>query len=91
MRTLHRQLDSAGVKLLCNGFRYDVRGSAMSRTPMGTRAYRLNPHKQHLTGADLVYIFDPTDDADAIVTVEEQEAYFKKYLDEAGIARPPGL
>lgn len=85
LKKLHKKLDVLGIKLLCNGCRRDVRPSRMSiDMGGGTLAYK------HVLGRkptenDLVNIFDPTDDLESIVSVEEQDEYYKQWLRSIGI------
>jgi hypothetical protein len=82
---LHKKLDDLGVKLLCNGFRRDVRPSRMSLDMGdGIIAYK---HRLGVrpTAKDKVNIFDPTDDIDWLGTVKEQEDFYREWLQSIGI------
>jgi hypothetical protein len=75
---LHKQLDSLGLKLLCMGYRYDVRPSGIALSMgHGTLAYLL---KLGEPATQLANIFDPTDEAEAVVSYEEQKFYYMKWI-----------
>ena len=75
---LHKQLDSLGLKLLCMGYRYDVRPSGMAMSMgYGTLAYI---HKLGEPATELVNVFDSTDEVDAVVSFEEQISYNMKWI-----------
>jgi len=75
---LHKQLDSLGLKLLCMGYRYDVRPSRMGLSMgHGTLAY---VHKLGEPATQLVNIFDSTDEVEAVVSCEEQKSYYMKWI-----------
>ena len=75
---LHKQLDSLGLKLLCMGYRYDVRPSGMAMSMgHGTLAYI---HKLGEPATELVNVFDSTDEVDAVVSFEEQISYNMKWI-----------
>ncbi|MBL0741391.1 hypothetical protein [Chryseolinea lacunae] len=68
------------TKILCNGARYDVYPSRMSRLMgKGTNAYVLIIGKQALE-ENLVDIFEPAD-LDKIGTVQQQRNYYNAWLD----------
>jgi hypothetical protein len=79
MQSLHGMLDALDMKLLCNGFRYDVYPSGMAldmgHGMMACKMVKGQPAKE------LVNIIDPTDDIDAIVSVDEQKAFRREWLD----------
>jgi len=78
MQTLHQLLHSHGLKLLCNCFRYDVYPSGMSLDMgHGIKAYKMEMGR---SARQLVDIFDPTNDPDAIVTPEEQKAFRSEWV-----------
>jgi hypothetical protein len=75
---LHKRLDSLGLKLLCMGYRYDVRPSRMALSMgHGTLAYI---HKLGEPATELVNIFDSTDEVEAVVSCEEQKSYYMKWI-----------
>jgi hypothetical protein len=78
-QNLHKQLDALGLKLLCMGYRYDVRpsGMALSMGP-GIAVYILRLGEPAF---ERVNIFDPTDEEDAVVSYEEQQAFLCKWAD----------
>jgi hypothetical protein len=77
MQKLHTILDTEGIKLLCNAFRYDVYPSKMSISMgQGTKAYKMVMGKP---ATELVNIFDPTEDLEAIVTYEKQVEFVKEW------------
>jgi hypothetical protein len=78
MRKLHGALDSRNMKLLCNGFRYDVHPSGMSISMgQGIKAYKLVMGQP---GTELLNIFDATDRLDLIGTVEDQKKYYEEWM-----------
>jgi hypothetical protein len=79
LQKLHEKLDALSFKLLCNGCRYDVYPSRMSLDMGGgVKAYKLELGKP---GKDMVDIFDPTEDINAVRSVAEQKAYRQKWLE----------
>lgn len=82
MRNLQVMLDQDKIKLLCNCFRFDMRPSRMSHSMGGgLLAYKLI---LGIPGKDRFNIFEPTDDADAIVSQKEQDEYYRKWLNSLG-------
>ena len=76
---LHKILDTLNLKLLCMGYRYDVRPSGMALSMgHGTLAYIC---KLGEPATEMVNIFDSTDEADAIVSYEEQLLYKLRWID----------
>jgi hypothetical protein len=76
---LHRQLDGLDIKLLCQGYRYDVRPSGMALDMgHGILAYIM---KLGRPATELVNIFDSTDNVADIVSYNEQQSYFGKWID----------
>jgi hypothetical protein len=79
LRKLHEEFDKMGIKLMCNGFRKDVRPSAMSLDMGGGRKAYL-----HVLGErnrpTIVDIFDATDNLNALGTVAESEEYYVLWL-----------
>ncbi len=79
MKKLHKKLDEDGIKLLCNCFRYDVRGTGMSvQMSGGVSAYKFTLGEEIPT---ILNILDSIEDASAIATLDEQEKYFLKWLE----------
>ena len=80
---IRETFEKDGYKILCNGARYDVYPSQMSRQMgKGLKAYKLTIGKQ-ATEKDLVDIFDPTDAA-RIGTVEQQKKYYDDWIKSLG-------
>src|SRR6185295_2328470 len=76
---LHKRLDAQGLKLLCMGYRYDVRPSGMALSMgHGTRAYI---HRLGEPATELVDIFDSTDDEKTVVSYQEQMSYNLKWIE----------
>jgi hypothetical protein len=76
---LHQRLDAKVLKLLCMGYRYDVRPSGMALSMgHGTLAYKVHLGKP---ATEKVGIFDETEDENSIVTYEEQNIYYRKWFD----------
>ncbi len=71
-------LEKRKVYLLCNGSRYDVYPSNMSK--IGYKAYITKIGKPSLE-KDLVNIFDECIDRNYISTVQRQKEYNKKWMD----------
>lgn len=83
LMNLRRDLERAGVRVLCAGARCNVFPSGMSRSmSAGRKAYRLIMGHP-AAGRDLVDIFEPADEQD-LCTVEEQEAFFAAWLRSIG-------
>jgi hypothetical protein len=75
---LHKQLDEVGIKLLCQGCRYDVKPSGMSLSMgQGVVAYR---HEIAQPAIEKVNIFDATDDLNAIKPLEEKNKFFDTWI-----------
>lgn len=71
---LHKMLDKLELKLLCMGYRYDVRPSGMALSMgNGTVAYI---RKLGQSARELV-----TDEADAVVSYQEQLSFNAKWID----------
>jgi hypothetical protein len=67
------------LRILCNGCRYDVYPSRMSRQMgRGMKAYIMVLGKQ-ATESDLVGVFDSTDSS-RVKTVEDQKEYYTAWL-----------
>lgn len=82
MKDLQLLLDQSNIKLLCNAFRLDMRPSGMSISMGGgIKVYKLEMGKQ---AAELFDIFEPVDNADSIVTFEEQKSYYIRWLESLG-------
>jgi hypothetical protein len=82
MQDLHQVLDSHNIKLLCNAFRYDVHPTPMALSMgHGINAVKLIKGKK---ASELVNIFDPTDDIDAVVSVEDQKNYYLEWRKSLG-------
>jgi hypothetical protein len=77
---LRTELDKLGIKLLCNGSRIDAYPSRMSRDMGGAKKVYLLTMGQQGRLEDLVDIFDEAP-AERIGTVEEQKAFYRKWLD----------
>jgi hypothetical protein len=76
---LHQQLDAKQMKLLCMGFRYDVRPSGMALSMgHGTLAYKFRLGEPAF---EQVSIFDQTSDVEAVVGYDEQQLFFRKWVD----------
>ncbi|MEA5115910.1 MAG: hypothetical protein VB050_17990 [Geobacteraceae bacterium] len=80
---LRSELDKMGLKMLCNGSRIDAYPSRMSRDMGGARKVYLLRMGQQGRLEDLVELFDEAP-ADKIGTVEEQKAFYRKWLDSLG-------
>ena len=80
---LRSQLDKIGTKVICNGSRIDAHPSSMSRDMGGARKVYLLTMGQQGRLEDLVDIFGeaPTE---KIGTVEEQKAYYGRWLESLG-------
>lgn len=78
---IRRELEEEGIVLICNGASKDVFPSPMMRDMGdGDQAYRLkigSPARM----SDVVNIFDLDKDAFIVSTVDEQEMYYKEWLD----------
>jgi len=82
MQNLHSVLDGDEIKLLCNCFRYDIFPSRMALSMgQGVKAYKIILGKQ---AKELVDIFDSTSEIEAIVTVEEQQRFIRKWGESLG-------
>jgi hypothetical protein len=80
---LRKQLDKLGIKILCNGSRIDTHPSRMSRDMGGARkVYQLTMGQQGRL-EDLVDIFAEAP-AEKVGTVEEQKAFYSRWLDSLG-------
>lgn len=78
MQQLHEKLDENGIKLLCNCYRYDIRPSGMSLSMGGgAQGYKLILGQ---SAKELVNIFEPTFDIEAIVSVDEQKKFYRKWI-----------
>jgi hypothetical protein len=80
LEKLRRELELLNVKLMCNGARLDVYPS--SALIIGVKAYQLEFGKP-ATKDSLCNIFDPIDNVDKVATVDEQRAYWLKWLNDA--------
>lgn len=77
---IRETLDRNGLKILCNGARYDVYPSRMSRQmSMGIKAYVLVKGRQ-ASEKDLIGIFDEAEPA-RIGTIEQQRSYYNEWLE----------
>ncbi|RFM29271.1 hypothetical protein [Chitinophaga silvisoli] len=75
---LRRELELFEIKLMCNGARLDVYPS--SGMMIGINAYKLVLGKP-VTKENICKIFDPVDDVSIVATVDEQHAYYIKWLE----------
>ncbi len=80
---LRSQLDKMGVKMLCNGSRIDAYPSRMARDMGGAQRVYLLTMGQQGRLVDVVDIFGEAP-ADKVGTVEEQKAFYEKWLDSLG-------
>jgi len=72
-------LDDLGVKLLCNGARFDVTPSGMSRGMGGGRKAYIIRLGQPSLSSDLVDIFKYAE-SEKIGTVQDQKEFYKKWV-----------
>lgn len=80
---IRKELEKIGLLIICYGASRNVYPSGMSRSMgSGEKAYKLTFGKQALN-KDIVKIFDDGPDVDP-ATIEEQEAYFDKWLKSLG-------
>ncbi len=78
MQSLHRMLDSRNCKLLVNAFRFDIHPSRMALDMgVGIKAYKLVKGKP---ATELVNIFDPTEEIEAIVSFERQKEFYREWV-----------
>lgn len=82
LQELRSKLEEHGIKIICEGSRYDVYPSGMS--VIGFMAYETRMNEK---ATKMVYILDKTDKIEKIGTVKEQENYHKKWLESV---IPPG-
>src|SRR5579884_121271 len=86
LRAIRTELEQEGLLLICYGASRNVYPSSMMRSMgSGDRAYKLymgRPARQ----SDIVSIFDTGSDV-LPATVDEQEAYYKKWLSSLGGSR----
>lgn len=76
---LRESLEERRFFLLCNGARYDVYPSRMTRQMgLGIKAYRMELGKP-ATIDDIVNIFEETEPS-KIGTIKDQQLYYKKWL-----------
>jgi hypothetical protein len=83
-----RGLETHGYLLGCNGARRDVYPSAMlQQTSQGRRAYVLSspPGGRRLPAVD---VFAPAPDLSLVVTVDEQRAWFQRWMEGRGDEAP---
>lgn len=78
---VREQLKKKKMILLCKGARKDVHPSGMSLSTL--LAYKLTFGKPG-GKEDLVNIFDPEDDTDAIADVAEQTEYYRRWIESLG-------
>ncbi|MFL1467489.1 hypothetical protein [Marinobacter sp. HN1S83] len=77
---LRNKLEKKGALIMCHGARRDVYPSAMSRNMGGgVMAYQLTVGEP-ARRTDMVNIFDRCDDS-RIASPEEQESFYKSWLD----------
>lgn len=80
---LRKHFESQGVRIKCNGSRYDVYPSRMSREMShGIKAYTMTLGKQASRNS-MVNIFDEAD-LNQIVSVEEQKKNYDDWLKSLG-------
>ena len=80
---LRSKAETLGILILCHGASLNVYPSGMSKSMgIGVMAYKMTLGKQALR-SDLVNIFE-VDDSYIASTVEEQKAYFKKWIASLG-------
>lgn len=80
---IRKNFEKENFRILCNGARYDVYPSQMSRQMgKGLKAYVMTLGKQALE-EDLVNIFDPAE-ITKIGTVEQQKSYHNEWLKSLG-------
>ena len=77
---LRRELEKAGVQILCNGARVDAWPSSMSRQMGRARKVYINVPGRSTLLTDLVGIFDHAD-LEKIGSVEQQRAYHRMWFD----------
>ncbi len=75
-----QNLEKRGSLILCNGARFDVYPSRMSRQMSGGRKAYIMRIGQPSRRTDLVDIFDPVEDFSSVATVAEQKDFYKKWL-----------
>lgn len=75
---LRRELEKAGVRILCNGARVDAYPSGMSRSMGGARKVYITELGK--PGTELVEIFDQADLA-KVGSVEEQRTFHQLWVD----------
>ena len=81
---LREIFEKRGWLILCNGSRYDVYPSSMSRDMgKGIKAYQMKLGKK-VRMEDLVNIFEEAK-IDKIGTIEEQKAFYNKWLKSFGL------
>lgn len=71
LRAVRSDLETAGIRLCCNGARWDVWPSGMSGQMSGGRAAYVIRRGVRPTLDDVVDIFDPTS-CDKVATVQQQ-------------------
>jgi len=86
---IRRELEPAGIRILCQGARRDVWPSGMAiDMSAGLKAYVLE-RGQHDSRPALVDVFDPADDAE-VGSIADQEAYRDAWFAE-GVAHRQSL
>lgn len=84
---VRRTLDQAGLRLLCNGARRNVRPSQMGRQMSeGRKAYRYTLGERP-SRVDLCDIFDPAP-ADEVASVLDQERFWEDWKRSVGLPKP---
>ncbi len=78
LKLLRQELEPLEIKLLINGSRLNVYPSGMSLITMGVYVLQLGKSATH---DNMVHIFDNFHDITQIVSIADQEAYLKKWLD----------
>lgn len=72
---IREELEKQGIKILCNGSRVDVYPSGMALSSL--KAYEL---KMGEPARKLLNIFEPTDNLEKIATINDQKAFWEKWL-----------